>query len=127
MIPKTLASVCLLFALPTVAVAQRPPLLTEPRAWVVHNERGPMPYEIEITFGYPDLLLGCWVYWNRCKDTNTQEVVSEGVTYAPMDGNGATLHSWSSDSQLWSRWVWNRDHYDKVGGSEHVRSYWPAR
>lgn len=99
----------------------------EPRSLLPGAAYHPLEKKIQIQYAYPDLILGCWVYVDRCVDANTREVVSDGVTFAPMDGNGTTLYSWSSDSEMWSRWVWSADHYDEVGGSEHVRSYWPAR
>lgn len=127
MLKNVLAPLGLLLALPSFAVAQRPPALNGPAAWVIHNEAGPMVYEIVIAGWYPDFALGMIVYLTDTIDTTTGKVVGHGINYVPMEGDGTTTYSWSDDSGLWSRWVWAGDHYNKVGGSPAVRSYWPRR
>lgn len=127
MFRHSIASTLFLLALPTAGLAQRPPAFDAPRAWGVNDEAGPLPYELVIEAWYPDFTLGVIVFFDACIDTTTNRKVAEGRVCVPMNGDGTTLYSYSSDSQLWSRWVWAGDHYDKVGGSPAVRSYWPLR
>lgn len=123
----TLAAHAFLLALPAAALAQNPPAIQDPRAWSVHDQNGPTTYEIRVDIYYPDFVLGHWVYVTTSVDTSTGRDVGGGVVLVPIDGDGKTCHAWSDDSGLWSRWVWDRNHYDKVGGSPATRSYHPAR
>ena len=119
----------LLFALTAAfAVAQEPPpQQNQPPAldsssWEIRDGNGnAIGYHVEWHLLTIDPM-GNKHYVGRVIKTATGEYTGVHAFATSMMG-GRVNAVWSSDSGQWCQWKWDGDHYDKVGGSNHVRSY----
>jgi len=101
-----------------------PPFLDEPHHWQIHDEDGEMP--LEITAEYRGKVGAAEVY-----DLTITGKDADGDPYScwavAFDYSyGMAIEVYNGDSGLWTTWVWQGDHYEKVGGTASVRTYHPV-
>lgn len=103
-------------------VSTPPPFLDEPDHWDIHGPDGSIGIEIRAGFWYGDLT--CDVYWLEITgEVNGKPYYSFGI--AIDCGDGTEIEVYNGDSGNWTTWEWENDHYKKVGGTSHVRTYHP--
>jgi len=125
-----LLSVFLLALITSAVTAQvppqpqtRPPAMDEPDHWEIHGPNGATGFEFTGEFWFNDGV--CDVYLLEITgEVNGQPYNKIAIVFDC--GNGSILDVWSEDSGNWVTWVWQGDHYKKVGGTSHTRTYHPV-
>lgn len=117
-----LAVVFFLFAA-SAASAQEPSdtpevPLSAPAHWEIHDQNGPIGVNLYVLASYE----GVHVFM-FAGEIRGQEIWGEGVA-SHQSGGGYSV--WSSDSGNETQWVWDGDHYDKVGGTSAIREFHPV-
>ena len=110
-----------LAATPLASAQGGAPRLDEPLFWEIHGPDGKLPYTIQVEWlgeiGGEEL----WaldIYMNG-------NVVT--VSYALVDPwDLSVIDVFNGDSHNWVEWVWEEDHYKKVGGTANVRTFHPV-
>jgi hypothetical protein len=102
---------------------QPPPLLDAPDHWQVHDANGAMDLRMDVMFL-------CSVNGEDYYDIAVTGTIN-GQPYSSWAiaidrGTGEVLDVYNGDSETWTEWHWNGDHYDKVGGTPNRRSYYPV-
>ena len=120
---RILATILFLIAAMPLARAQGgPPLLDDPDYWQIHDQNGPIPYTIKVELiGY----LGDLEWWEFVVYKDGAYVDWCWAFVDPWDLTGFDVYN--HDSRKWTEWIWNDDHYDKVGGTSSVRKYYPVK
>ncbi|MCB9885912.1 MAG: hypothetical protein H6838_10485 [Planctomycetes bacterium] len=125
MLKHVLALLLPILGISATLTAQNQPPAVDSCNWQVHDQNGPIQYEIIVILAYTDAL-GIKYYVTGVKDQTNNEIVSNGYI-VEFPGNTRVLSAYSGDSQMWMEWHWNVNHYDKVGGTAAIRSYYPMR
>jgi len=125
MLARLISAALLLSFLPTTLMAQDGPPAPESVTWEIHDENGSMGLQFEVALAFVDQYGFCY-YLTAHWDEATESYVEDGYLIKPP-GDGSLLAAYSFDSKLWYQWQWNSDHYDKVGGTTAIRSYYPVK
>lgn len=110
---------------PAPAPAPAPPYLDEPDHWQIHDEIGSTRMKIVAEYvGTDDD--GTDVYELTITGTSREGHPISSWAVAYDWDNGENIQVYNGDSELWTTWVWRGDHYEKLGGTQHKRSYHPV-
>jgi len=97
--------------------------LDAPDSWDIHGPNGSTGFEFTAEFWFNDGWCDVYIL-DITGEINGQPYHQIGLVFDC--GDGTELDVWNGDSNTWTTWVWQTDHYKKVGGSAHQRTYHPV-
>lgn len=96
-----------------------PPYMDEPLHWEVHDENGPMGYDIHVTESWT--LEGMTAYFIEAR-AGGGAVLGTGMILD--DGNGCTVTAFDDNTGNVVEWTWEADYYSWSNGTKQ-RYFYP--
>ncbi|MCR9246089.1 MAG: hypothetical protein NXI31_13740 [bacterium] len=126
MFQRLLALSLLVFTCSFAAAQCHPPALDDPLHWEIHGPDGSLGMNIEVELLFSEGNVDVFLM--------ATEVIIDGepvvfISYAFQEWfeneTQCEVDVLNGDSGNWTEWHWQGDHFQKVGGTQHQRFFYP--